>query len=157
MLAVSVLYLFLLPNIYQENIKKKESESAIQREMHVVTKSACKILNKNLPHIAEKLDTNFTKELLAEELSKLDNITGVGSYYNVDGLNFYYSEPSSFEGKVPINAMIKTTSNKICDINKKNCYIYAYAHMDKNFDDCKFYFDKKGRIVPSEKTLEFIK
>ncbi len=162
MLIISGLYVLFLPSIMTNHIDTKKRQKAhqeyLKNEYPTVVKNSCALLNNHLPKIVENLGEDFTKEQLANELAKIETITNVKSYENGYGvISYYRDEPvdTYFRGKRPEHIyIVLNTFEQPCDIDKANCYIYLEMH--EGFGDCKFYFDKNGKTIPTEETLQLI-
>lgn len=161
MLIISVLYFFALPYIIHSNIASKKRQNAydiyLRNEYPTVLKNSCKLLNNYLPKIIEQLGADFTKEQLAGEFAKIENITNVNSYDNgFRVISYYRIEPTDtyFHGKTP-NRIYISNAIEPCNFETKNCYIYL--ETNKDFGECQFYYDKIGKTVPTKETLELIK
>ncbi len=161
MLIISGLYVLFLPSIMTNHIDTKKRQKAhqeyLKNEYPTVVKNSCTLLNNHLPKIIEKLGADFTKEQLANELAKIETITNVKSYENGAWVISYYREdPRESHGKEYESISISNNSpwTGPCAIEKGNCYIYLSMYRD--FGECKFYFDKNGKTIPTQETLQLI-
>ncbi len=159
MLIISGLYVLFLPSIMTTHIGAKKRQKAhqeyLKNEYPTIVKNSCTLLNNHLPKIVENLGTNFTIERLANEFAKIETITNIEpknrevSYWRDEPVDIY------FRGKRPEHVyIVSNTFEQPCDIDKANCYIYLGMH--KEFGECKFYFDKNGKTIPTQETLQLI-
>ena len=135
-------------------------DQEVQKTKMDVAREKCTLLSEVLPSVIGKLGGNFNSGDLVKEFEKDSRVKNAfdrserGDIKIGADVHSKYDENGTFGGS-RIDLYFKRTPD--CEISEKNCYAYITPESyEEIIYSCRFYFDEKGHVVPSESTTQFI-
>ena len=136
--------------------------NSYNEEQYNMSRQKCILLNESLPPVFNKLGSNFDLEIFANEWGKNNKINHTQAYKAGPQGKDYISISIHNKFIVPHKtgysySKLYFVKSSYCEISKGNCYAYMQPESYQKINYiCRFYFDDRGKLVPSNSTAKFI-